>query len=72
MEKKTFDNYVNYKPQDVWALKMPWVELIFNEARLVTFVKCHVCSKIEKKNKVLVAKWDSIEGSKHDKVCPKK
>jgi hypothetical protein len=24
-------------------------------------MKCHVCSKIEKKDKVLVVKWDSIE-----------
>jgi hypothetical protein len=29
---------------------------IFNEVGLVTYVKCHVCSKIEKKDKVLVAK----------------
>ncbi len=40
---------------------MPWIEPIFNEVGMVTFMKCHVCSKIEKKNKVLVAKWDSIE-----------
>jgi hypothetical protein len=42
MENKTFDIYVNYKFQDVWALKMPWAKPIFNEARLVTFVKWHV------------------------------
>jgi hypothetical protein len=40
---------------------MPWVEPIFNEVGLITFVKCRVCSIIEKKYKVLVAKWDSIE-----------
>ncbi len=40
---------------------MPWVEPIFNEVGMVAFVKCCVCSKIENKNKVLVAKWDSIE-----------
>jgi hypothetical protein len=40
---------------------MPWAKPIFNEGRLVTYVKCHVCFKIEKKSKVLVAKWDSIE-----------
>ncbi len=49
------------KFQDVWALKMPWAKPIFNEARLVTSTKCHVCSKIEKKDKVLMVKWDSIE-----------
>jgi hypothetical protein len=68
-KKKTFDTYVNYKFQDVWALKMAWVEPILNG--LITFVKCHVYFKIEKKNKVLVAKWDSIESSKNDKVCQK-
>jgi len=34
---------------------------ISNEIGLVTFVKCHVYSKIEKKEKVLMAKRDSIE-----------
>jgi hypothetical protein len=47
---------VNYKFKDVWALKMPWAKPIFNEVGLVTFLKCPLCSKIEKKNKVLVAK----------------
>ncbi len=41
---------------------------IFNEVGLVTYVTCHVCFKIEKKNKVLVAKWDSIK--KH--ACKRK
>jgi len=34
---------------------------IFNETRLVPFIKCCVCSRIEKKDNVLVVKWDSIE-----------
>ncbi len=59
---------MNHKFQDVWALKMPWAESIFNEVGLVTSIKCHVCSRIEKENKVLVVKWDSIE--KH--ACKKK
>ncbi len=40
---------------------MLWVEPIFNEAKLVTFFKCCICSQIEKKDKVLVAKWNSID-----------
>ncbi len=59
--KKTFDINVNCKFQVVWGLKMPWAKPIFNEVGLVTSMKCHVCSKIENKDKVLVAKWDSIE-----------
>jgi hypothetical protein len=39
---------------------MPLVEPIFNEIGLVTSMKCCICYKIEKKDKVLVAKWDSI------------
>jgi hypothetical protein len=35
---------------------MPWVEPIFNKARLVTFVKYHICYQSEKKDKVFVAK----------------
>ncbi len=59
--KKTFNIDVNCKFQDVWAFKMPWAEPIFNEVGLVTSIKCHVYSTIEKKEKVLVVKWDSIE-----------
>jgi hypothetical protein len=40
---------------------MRWVEPIFNEAGLVTSMKCCVYSKIEKKDKVLVVNWDSFE-----------
>jgi hypothetical protein len=42
---------VNYKFKDVWALKMPWAKPIFNEVGLVTFLKCHLCSKIEKRTR---------------------
>jgi hypothetical protein len=49
---------------------MPWAKLIFNETRLVPFMKCCVCSKIEKRDKVLVAKWDSIEKHVGKKKAP--
>jgi hypothetical protein len=32
-----------------------------NEVRLVTIVKCHVCTEIDLKDKVLMVKWDSIK-----------
>jgi hypothetical protein len=41
-------------------MKMPWVEPIFNDVGLVCIVKCHVCTKIERKEKSLVIKWDFI------------
>ncbi len=52
---------MNPKFQDDWALKMPWAKPNFNEVGQFTFVKCHVCSKIEKKDKVLVAKCNFIK-----------
>jgi hypothetical protein len=59
--EKNCDTNVNRKFLDAWALKMPWAEPIFNEIGLVISMKCYVYSKIEKRDKVLVAKWDSIE-----------
>jgi hypothetical protein len=35
---------------------MPWAKPIFNEVGLVYVMKCHVCTKIERKEKILVAK----------------
>jgi hypothetical protein len=40
---------------------MPWVKPILNEVGLVGNVKCCVCTNIERKEKVFVIKWDSIE-----------
>jgi hypothetical protein len=39
------------------------VEPIFNETRLVPSVKCCVCSRIEKKDNVLMVKQNSIENN---------
>jgi hypothetical protein len=47
---------------------MPWVKPIFNEVGLVSTVKCHVCTKIERKGKKLIVKRNFIE--KH--VCKRK
>jgi hypothetical protein len=40
---------------------MPWAEPIFNEVGLLSIVKCHVCTRIERKEKQLVVKKDSID-----------
>ncbi len=42
-------------------MKMPWVEPIFNDVGLVCIVKCHVCTKIERKEKSLVINQDFIK-----------
>jgi hypothetical protein len=40
---------------------MPWVEIIFNDVGILITVKCIVCSKMSKKEKLLVPKWDSLQ-----------
>ncbi len=58
--KKVVD--VNYKFQNIWVVKMPWTKPIFNDIGLVFIMRCHVCTKIEKKEKkYLVVKQDFIE-----------
>jgi hypothetical protein len=34
---------------------------IFNEVGVVSVMKCCVCTKIKRKEKIMVAKWDFIE-----------
>jgi len=41
-------------------MKMPWEEPIFNEIGLIFTMKCHVCTKTERKEKNWVVKWDFI------------
>jgi hypothetical protein len=53
-------NNFNYKVQDIWVVKMPWEDLIFNDVWLVFDVKCYGYTKIRRKEKVLDTKWDSI------------
>jgi hypothetical protein len=40
---------------------MPWAEPSFDEIGVVSAMRCHVCTRIERKEKIMVAKWDSIE-----------
>ncbi len=54
--KKVVDD-VNRKFQKIWDMKMLWVEPIFNEVGL----RCHVCTKIERKEKILVVRLDFID-----------
>jgi hypothetical protein len=40
---------------------MSWVEPILNDFGSIIFVRCWVYTIIERKDKVLLAKWDSIK-----------
>jgi hypothetical protein len=39
---------VNCKFKEIWAIKMPWLEPIFNEVGVVSILKCCVYTKIKK------------------------
>jgi hypothetical protein len=36
-------------------------EIIFNDVGILTTMKCIMCSKMSRKEKLLVPKWDSLE-----------
>ncbi len=40
---------------------MPWAKPIFNDIELVYAMKCCVCTKIKRKGKILVFRWDSVD-----------
>ncbi len=46
--------------QNTWSAKLPWAKLVTNEDRKVHQVECKVCSTIERKDKLLTAKLDSL------------
>ncbi len=49
------------KFQDVWFIKVPWAEFIFDATRNLSIVRCKVYTKIEIKDNFLNPKWDSLE-----------
>jgi hypothetical protein len=51
----------NCKFQEIWVVKMPWIKPIFNEVGMVSIIRCYVCIKIKRKEKILVVQWDFIE-----------
>jgi hypothetical protein len=42
-------------------MKMPWAKPIFNDVELVYVMKCCVCTKIKRKRKKLVVRWDFVD-----------
>jgi hypothetical protein len=44
---------------------MPWEEVVFNNDYILSIVKCILCTKIGRKKKLFVPKWDYLE--KHAK-----
>jgi hypothetical protein len=44
---------------------MPWEEAVLDKDYILSIVKCILCTKIRRKKKLFVPKWDSLE--KHAK-----
>jgi hypothetical protein len=59
--KKRKKSYVmNRHFQNTWVVKLPWAESIMGSNGKVVQVQSKVCSFIDGKNKLLVAKFDSL------------
>jgi hypothetical protein len=52
-------------------MKMPFVEAIFYATKNQSIVRCKVCTKIKRKTRVLVPKWDSLEKHAGKKIIKK-
>ncbi len=54
----TYDN--TQKFQIEWATKVPWAEGIVCKDGMINLVECRVYSLIEKKEKIMGCKWDTL------------
>jgi hypothetical protein len=51
---------MNKQFQDIWAIKLPWVEFVMCSNGKVVQVWCKVCSFIDGKDKLLIARLDLL------------
>jgi len=47
--------------QDIWATKLPRVKAMIDPNGKLSMVKCKVCNFVEKRDKLLVPKFDSLQ-----------
>lgn len=57
-QKRSYELRRHY--QEIWVAKLPWAEAIVGEDGSLTQVKCTMCSKVEGRDKLLVAKIDNL------------
>jgi hypothetical protein len=61
LAKKRKKGYeLNRHFQDSWAAKFPWAEAVVDVDGRITQVRCKVCSDVERREKLLVPKIDSL------------
>ncbi len=46
--------------QDIWVAKLPWVETVIGLNGKLSMVKCKVCNYVDKRNQLLVPKFDGL------------
>lgn len=46
--------------QENWVAKLPWAEVVLVADGSMTMVKCTICSSVDSRDKLLVAKLDSL------------
>ncbi len=51
---------IHKKIQDAWTTYLPWVESVVDEKGLVQQVRCKICTYVERKEKSLALKLDSL------------
>jgi hypothetical protein len=56
--KKSYE--LNRHFQDSWAAKLPWAEAVMGTDGRISQVRCKVCTFVEQRDKLLVAKIDSL------------
>jgi hypothetical protein len=61
LARKRKKNYeLNRHFQDSWATKLPWAEVVMGADGRISQVRCKVCIFVEHRDKLLVAKIDSL------------
>ncbi len=59
ISKKWSYNHIK-KFQDLWVVKLPWVNMCLGSDGLLHNVKCKICKHVEGKDKLFAIKWDSL------------
>jgi hypothetical protein len=61
LERKKNKSYeLNKHFQDSWAAKLPWAKIVMGTDMRISQVRCEVCSFVERREKLLVSKIDSL------------
>jgi hypothetical protein len=56
--KKSYDSTKKF--QTKWAIKVPWAKGAMSKDGMITLVKCIIYFLIEKKDKIMGYKWDTL------------